>query len=274
MLLMLGMWRLVQRKQGEDRLRSTAEALRHSEAYLAEAQRLTHTGSWANDSTMRPVHWSEEHYRIFGLDAHQNLPTRDEVLERIHPDDRDKVLQAFETVISRKVDSAAEYRIVLPNGTLKYAHSIGRPVLNANGDLAEIVGTTVDITERKQTEEALRRSEAYLAEAHTGSWADDGSVRPVYWSEELYRIFGLDPAQGVPERDQPLERVHPEDRDSLLQAFDKAIHQKVDAETEFRIVLPDGTVKYAHGIGHPVLNANGDLVEIVAYSGDVGTGFR
>jgi len=273
MVLMLGMWRLVQRKQEDDRLRATAEALRRSETYLAEAQRLTHTGSWADDGTVRPVYWSEEHYRIFGLDPQQGVPTRDQPLERIHPDDRDKVLRAFDRVIHQKVDSETEYRIVLPDGTLKYAQSIGHPVLNANGDLVEIVGTTVDITERRRTEEALRRSEAYLTESQrltqTGSWAGDGTMQTAYWSEELYRMYGFDPQQGLPSHDETMERIHPEDRGKVYQAFEKITLQKVDAETEYRIVLPDGTLKYAHGIGHPVLDANGDLVEIVGTTVDI-----
>ncbi len=165
-LLMLGMWRLVQRKEGEDRLRSAADALRRSEAYLAEAQRLTHTGSWADDGSVRPVYWSEELYRIFGLDPKQGVPTREQPLERIHPEDRAIFLQAFDRAIYQKVDGEVEFRIVLPDGTIKYAHGIGHPVLNANGDLVEIVGTLVDITERKHAEEErarLHQLEADLA---------------------------------------------------------------------------------------------------------------
>ena len=273
MLLMAGMWRLVQRKQEEDRLRATAEALRRSQAYLAEAQRLSRTGSWADDGNGRPLYWSEELYRIFDFDPREGLPTRDQPLERIHPDDRDAFLRALETVLHEKVDCEVEYRIVLPDGRVKYAQSIGHRVLDANGDLVEIVGTTVDITERKRTEETLRRSEAYLAEAQrltrTGSYAAYPSTQPLYWSEELYRIWGLDPRPGLPGRDEALERIHPEDRDRFLEAFDQVIRQKADAEIEFRILWPDGTVKYAHGIGHPVLNAIGDLVEVVGTVVDI-----
>ena len=273
MLLLLGMWRLVQRKQGEDRLRATADALRRSEAYLVEAQWLTHTGSWADDGTGRPLYWSEELYRIFGFDPQQGLPTRDQSLERIHQEDLDKFLHTFETAIRQKVDAELEYRIMLPDGSVKYVHTIGHPVLNADGELAELVGTTVDITARKRAEETLRRSQAYLAEAerltHTGSFAGDSTTQPLYWSEELYRTFGFDPQQGLPTRDQPLERIHPEDRDSFLQAFSRVIDQRVDSEVEYRIVLPDGAIKWVHGIGHPVLNANGELVEVIGTTVDI-----
>src|SRR5208337_1524011 len=146
-------------RSGAERKRAE-EALRQSEAYLAEAQRLTHTGSWALDvASGNYVYSSEEYLRMSGFDPQQGLPTKDQPLQQIHPDDVDKFWQAFQKLIDEKVDSEGEYRIVLPDGTVKYVHAIRHPVLNANGELVEIVGTTVDITERKRAEEELRESE-------------------------------------------------------------------------------------------------------------------
>jgi PAS domain S-box-containing protein len=144
------------------------EALRRSKNYLAESQRLARTGSWALDGTTREArYWSEEMFRIFGFDPQQGLPMRDQWLQRIHPEDRDKVKrQASNRMFVQKVDSDIEYRIVLPDGTVKHIHGLAHPALGPHEELIEVVGTVVDITEHKHAEEArdrLRQLEADLA---------------------------------------------------------------------------------------------------------------
>jgi PAS domain S-box-containing protein len=141
------------------------EALRRSEAYLAEAQRLSHTGTTVFNAT-GPVYFSEESYRILDLDPQQGLPDRATVLQRIHPDDRDRVDEVFQEASRQKRHYAVEFRIVLPDGTLKYIESTGYPILSADEKLVEVLGTSVDVTERRRAQEEherLRQLESDLA---------------------------------------------------------------------------------------------------------------
>jgi PAS domain S-box-containing protein len=127
--------------------------------------------------------------------------------------------------------------------------------------------------ERKHAETKLRRSEAYLAEgqrlSHTGSWANHFSSNSFFASPEMLRIFGLDPNQEQATEEMFVERIHPEDRRLIHEAADKAKNQKTDYEFDYRIVLPDGLLKRIHGVGHPVLNESGELVEFIGFVIDV-----
>jgi len=142
-------------------------ALRRSEAYLSEAQSLTRIGSWAwNPHLDKILHCSEEIYRIYAMDPRDGVPTFEALMQRVHPEDRDWVLEHTLEGTRKKLGQLLEYRIVLPDGTLKYIQSVRRPVLNAEGEVAEIVGTSIDVTERKlaeQERERLQQLDAELA---------------------------------------------------------------------------------------------------------------
>ena len=132
------------------------QELRRREAYLAEAQRLSHTGSWAwsPDSDVR--HWSEECYRVLGFDPRDGLPRTEELIQRIHPDDQPAFRESTKRAKHTKFDEQVNYRIVHPGGAVRDIHSIGHPVFSPSGDLIEFVGTVMDITERKRAEEERR----------------------------------------------------------------------------------------------------------------------
>ena len=138
-------------------------ALRRSEAYLAEAERLSHTGSWAYDvASGVPVYWSLERCRISRFDPAKGHPTLEEY-RRLHtPEDWEKLMEAFQRAIRDKTDFETHSREVSPEGATRYLHIVGHPVLNGAGDVVELVGSTMDMTERKLTEEALHKAQAHL----------------------------------------------------------------------------------------------------------------
>lgn len=148
-----------------DEAKKAEDRLRRSEAHLAEAQRLSHTGASAYNATAI-LYWSEETYRIFGFDPDDGLPNREAVWQRIHPDDRDRVRAEVEHAQDGKGSSSSKFRIVLPDGTVKYIESIRQPVFSANGELVEVVATQMDVTERKRAEEAYREAQMELAHAN------------------------------------------------------------------------------------------------------------
>jgi len=150
----------------EDRKRAE-EQVRRSEAYLAEAQRLTHTGSRAHKPGMsKPLYWSEEMFRILGFDPEQGLPDNETVWRRVHPEDLNAFMQEQIDKLSSgnlRTGIANDYRIVLPNGTVKYIHGRSHPVFDEAGNVIEYVGTSVDVTDRKRAE-ALQAGEKRLLE--------------------------------------------------------------------------------------------------------------
>src|ERR1700730_3085969 len=269
---------ITQRKRAE-------EALQRSEAYLAEAQRLTKTGSWAAQVSLTEnvywsenvnwsnVYWSKEMYRIFGFDPDPTPPSTMEVVRRLHPEDAPYHPGMVERAIRDGTDFELDYRLLLPDGAAKYIHAVGHPVVNASGDVIELVGTAMDVTERKHAEDALRASEASLLEAQrltrTCSWKHEVLSGKVTVSAEGLAMYGIEPEDDASSADFYFRRKHPKDRPEVEQAYAAALLRKTDFEADFRIVLPDGTMKNIRSIGHPILDERGDVVEVVGASIDV-----
>jgi PAS domain-containing protein len=142
------------------------QELQRREAYMAEAQRLSQTGSWAWSPDQDIKYWSEECYRVLSFDPQAGLPRFEEFFQRIHPDDQPGFRELIQTAIREKAEWEADYRIVHLDGPVRDIHVVGHPVLSTSGHLVEFVGTVIDVTERRRAEQErarLRQLEADLA---------------------------------------------------------------------------------------------------------------
>ncbi|MBB4391943.1 PAS domain S-box protein [Bradyrhizobium sp. ERR14] len=264
-ILLVACENITQRKETED-------ALRQSEAYLAQAQELSHTGSFGLNLATGEAVWSRETFRIFQCDP-ATKPTLNFAFQRIHPEDRDTVRSTLDRAYRLAEDFDHEYRLLMPDGSIKYLHSVARAVRHPSGRI-EFVGAVTDVTIAKEAEQRLRRSEAYLAEAQrlsqTSSWAWDVHRQEfAYRSTELYRLFGFEPDQtDVPARAFQ-QRILPEDFRRIVEVEREAVRQKQPFQIDFRIVRPDGSIRRVHSEGHPVIGRDGEVMEIIGTHVDV-----
>ncbi|SFK09186.1 PAS domain S-box protein [Bradyrhizobium sp. Gha] len=253
--------------------RRTELALQRSEAHLAQAQELSHTGSFSWNTTTGEAFWSKETFRIFQLDPQTVPPGPQLVVERTHPDDRASVREIIDRAMRDQSDFEHEYRLLLPDGSIKHIHAQARATRTASGEI-EFVGAATDVTAARTAEQQLRRSEAYLAEAqhltHTGSWAwDVHGLDFVYRSAEVDRLFAFSPQEPV-SIETIRSRIHPDDLPRLQEVQRQAIELKERRfEYDFRILLPGGGIRRIHSVAHVVIGSDGNARELIGTHMDV-----
>jgi len=221
------------------------------------------------DADNRVLRMNKEFTKLFGFSAEEALGRN--ITDLIVPDALWEESERLREMLNRGERVNAELVRKRKDGSHITVSFTAAPVRGAGGQ-AEIYGIYRDITKRKEKEEALRRSEAYLAEgqrlSHTGSWARDVSTGDVFISREGYRIFGLDPSTKMT-LSLILGRMHPEDREPFEEAIRKAAQEGTDFEADYRLILDDGSINHVHTVGHPVKNAAGRPVEFVGTLIDV-----
>src|SRR5580658_7317840 len=246
------------RKQSEESLQRSEAALqkafdeiKKSEADLLEAQRLSHTGSWRNDLLTGIVTVSPEVHRIFDIRPGEDASTAGFFFGRIHPEDRPIEAQTYERANLAKTDFESDYRIVLPDGSIKHVHNIGHPVLNELGDIREFVGTVIDITERRRAEAVIREQEAELrqmldlAPQHVRVYGPGGER--LYANRIALDYYGVTFEEWRQTSGNAFRSslfVHPDDQERVAREFDANRSSGSAYESEVRVRGADGNYRW------------------------------
>jgi PAS domain S-box-containing protein len=247
-------------KQTEETLREDEREVRRSRFYLSEGERLAHMGSWASSglgirsSDDLGIYWSDEVYKIYGLDPKSGPPNLEQYLALIHVQDRASMAATITAMHEQRCGCDVTKRIVRSGGEVRYVRCVGIPVVE-EGVFKGFHGTTMDVTEHELLTQELRREQAYLAEAqrvtHTGSWACNLVTRQIFHSsDENARLYGFDPSQGPIPFDRHYGSILAEDERAIRAKLENAIGTGTDYDVEFRIRRTDGAIRFLRGIGH------------------------
>ena len=254
-------------------LKEIEEALRKSEASLANAQRIAGLGHWDLDLGTGELVWSPEVFRILQIAEEDFDGTSQAYYDRLHPSDRDFVRRHMEAARYEGKPYDIDHRIVLPNGELRYLHEQAEVIFDEAGKPVRISGTTHDITDRKRAEQAMWRSEARLANAQRiaqlGNWDWNIETDEVWWSDEVYRVFGIEPGGVVEGYDGFLAAVHGDDRARFEEIVGGGLRNRTPFALDHRILRPSGEVRYVHQQAEVVYDDDGTPIRMAGVVHDV-----
>src|SRR6202050_1898769 len=264
-------------KANEDLKASQADLQRRWQ-YLAEAQRLSHSGTFGWKVHSGELIWSDETYKILGF-ARQTNPTLDLVFDRVHPEDRNRLQQIRDRATQSGMNLDVDHRILLPDSVTKVVHLVAHAGRDNSGDL-EYIGVVTDVTERKRADEerealshGLQESKARLEEAQRvaqiGHYEWHLVANRVTWSAELYRIYGLPPQEESMYMAMVREMMHPDDREHVFVVADDLIRSGVNSTVEHRVVCATGEVRTVQAIGTVKRDAAGKAYEIFGTVQDI-----
>ena len=239
------------------------QALRRTQFYLSEGQRLAHMGSWASrDLGVRwsddlDVYWSDEVYKIFGFDPKNGPPDLQQFLAAIHPQDRSAVSEAMKKLHEQHGSCDITNRIIRPDGEVRYVRCVGIPVIEGGG-FQGYHGTTIDVTEQEMLTQELRRERAYLTDAqsmaHIGSWGYNLITQKIlHSSDENARLYGFDPSQGPIPTERYFEAILGEDEPLVTAALESAVREGnrfLPVPRISNLARRNGSIRFLRALGH------------------------
>jgi PAS domain S-box-containing protein len=238
---------------------------------LIYGQQLAQIGSWTYDIQKEEAFWTEEIYHILGCSPQDLDDKLQSLFPFVHPDDLERVKEVTqEAIIGNEYD--IEYRITTPGGVVKYVHEKTKVLYDENNSPLKTVGIIQDVTKRKIIENNLKAlgDNLILAQrvAGVGSWKYDVFKDEFYGSEEMYRIFGIEPSEYQIGLQNAVKLIHPEDQIKVQDALKHHLSGE-SVEMEFRIPQKDGTEKYVIGKGEPLFGRDGRVIAIFGTLQDI-----
>jgi len=257
------------------------EALRKNEASLKAAQQVAAMGSWEldlsdpTDLKSKTLRWSDETFRVFGLEPNSVPVSHDLFFQLVHPDDRALVEAALSEAVKTRGRYSLDHRIILAGGAIRHVHE-DAVILHheKTGNSIAMLGTVHDITGRVRREEAVRRNEQRLKLAtqagRVGTWDYDVATKKIHWNDVMFTMKKLDPATFDPNLDESEDLLHPDDRARVMAEFNRCLSSRETRyESESRISLRDGEVLHTRSIAEIIRDANGQAVRCVGIEIDV-----
>jgi hypothetical protein len=242
----------------EDQRKEAADALQASERDLRSIIRTIPTMVWSAAPEGSVDFFNPRWLDYTGLSPDQSRDWR--WTAAIHPDDLSRLTDTWQSILVSGEPGETEARLRRFDGAYRWFLFRANPLRDESGNIVKWYGINFDIEDRKRAEEALRRSESYLAEAQrlsqTGSWAWSPEQDIGYWSEECYRVLSFDPQDGLPRFEEFFQRIHPDDQPGFRELIQTAIREKAEWEADYRIVHPGGASRDIHVVGHPVLSTS------------------
>jgi PAS domain S-box-containing protein len=250
------------------------ETLTRMSELLSESQKIAHLGSFEYVVDTRTTVWSEEEFRIYGLDPSGPSPAYDVMLARhIHPDDAGLLNETFGAAMQNGSIYELEHRIVHPDGSVHFVYDRAYPYFDANGRLIRYIGATLDITERKKAEDTLQQMNKRLDMAQTaaqaGVWDWDITTGGLEWSPQMFALLGLDANKETASFDLWKKILHHEDMEIAGLRIEQALKEHTTLNSDYRIILPNGQVRWINAVGDGQYDIQGQPVRMLGICMDI-----